>query len=280
MKKIIIIVALCIVFAAAVGAGIFVLMPKNAAQAITPTQLSIGEKYLAELKYEPAAAALQEMIEIEPNNSKAYLSLAKTYNYMGDIDAAIETLKAGYEATGSSVIRRELDELEQNSNSVPVGTSDTIAVIEIAGQYYRADATELVLRNCGLTKEDLAKLSAFTNLQRLDISDNNITDISDLAGITTLKKLYAANNSISDVSPLASLSSLEYAGLRNNDITNADVLFSLENLKYLHLSGNKLTSVPDPGSSLKLLYLADNRIADVKKIEKSGLLYYDISGNK
>lgn len=281
MKKIVIIIAICIAFAAAVGVGIYVLLPRDAAQAIVPTQLSIGEKYLAELNYEPAAAALQKMIEIEPNNAKAYLSLSKTYNYMGDIDTAIATLRTGYDSTNSEVIKRELNELERNRNSAPdeAGPSP-VSVVKIAGNYYRSDTSGLVLRNCGLTDDDLSVLSEFTNLQSLDISGNNITNISVLSELRSLKKFYAANNSISDISPLAKLDSIEYIGLRNNEISDADALFSLENLRYLHLSGNRIGDIPSPGGSLKLLYLADNSLTDTGKIERSDLLYYDISGNK
>jgi Tfp pilus assembly protein PilF len=39
----------------------------------TAKQLSLGEKYLSELKYDKAIVAFNKVIEIEPRNMQAYL---------------------------------------------------------------------------------------------------------------------------------------------------------------------------------------------------------------
>jgi|GEM_PF-1205162 len=281
MRKRITIIAIVAVVVALAGVGLFAYaLRANKTQAVNATQLSVGEKYLAELNYEKATAVLEEVITVEPNNTEAYLALAKAYWYMGDLDTAMEKLQAGYNATNSPLIERQMHELARTSSgTVEAPATSNASTVEIAGRIYQTDVTELILRDCGLTDKDMAKLSAFTNLERLDISGNKITDISAVAGLKNLKKFYAANNEISDVSPLAGLESLEYIGLRGNRITNADALFSLKNLKYLHISDNQLTSVPQISGSLRLLYLANNKIGDFENIEQANLLYCDIGSN-
>jgi tetratricopeptide (TPR) repeat protein len=281
MKRIVIIIAIAAVVIAAVGVGAYAYFLRGgAALAINDTQLRIGEKYLAELNYEKATATLERVITVEPNNTEAYLALAKAYRYMGDIDAARETLESGYGATNSTVIEREISELSRTyTGTAEVPTAAAAETVEIAGQSYSADVAELVLRDCGLTDADLAKLSELTNLERLDISGNGLTDISAVGKLTALKKFYAANNEIADVSSLSGLQSLEYIGLRGNKLTNADTLFSLGSLRYLHLSDNRITSVPAIGGSLQLLYLENNSLADTTSVKNAGLLYCDVSGN-
>lgn len=277
-KRTIIIIAAAATVTAAVGVGIFSWLTRgNAAQAVNATPLSVGEKYLAELNYEKATAALEEAISVEPNNTEAYLALARAYNYMGDIDTARETLENGYAATNSTVIQRRIEELIQTESPADVSEpAGTARYIEIAGQNYPEDTKELILRSCGLTDADMAKLAEFTSLERLDISGNGISDISVVGQLATLKKFYAANNAISDISPLGGLPALEYAGLRGNEIANADALFAIDSLKYLHLSDNQITSVPAPGGNLMLLYLAGNMLGDTAVIRNANLLYYDI----
>lgn len=279
-KKGILIIAIAAAGAAAGVSAAAFFLHKKAVRPMNVTSLSTGEKYLAELNYEQATATLEHVITVEPNNTEAYLALAKAYRCMGDLDTAAEVLESGYAVTESSVLERELAELmwaDGGRTEEPV-FSETERV-EIAGRSYPADSKELVLRDCGLTDADLAALSEFAQLERLDISGNEITDLSAVEGLTSLKKLYAANNAISDLSPLSNLKSLEYLGLRGNRITNADALSALGSLRYLHLSDNQLTSVPEPGGSLRLLYLANNRIDDTSAVKIADLLYCDISGS-
>ncbi len=282
MKRKTIAVALAASIAvSAAGVGIAAYMLRGGpAQAIKLTDLSMGEKYLAELDYEKATATLENVITVEPNNTEAYLALAQAYQYMGDLDAAKETLESGYGNTGSELIERALTVWAEESEGVGGDSSQpeaaAAATVEIAGRIYAADVKELVLRNCGLQDADLQKLAEFTNLERLDISGNGITDISAVGSLITLKKFYAANNAISDVSALAQLPALEYVGLRNNQIENADGLFGISSLKYLHLSENQIVSVPQPGSGLQLLYLSGNQVDGAAVPVGEGLLYCDI----
>lgn len=77
-------------------------------------QLSLGEKYLQELKYEDAIVALNRAIEIDPKNEKPYLLLAQVYVAQEEYDSAVETLEKGLDATGGNQeIAEKLDEVKE-----------------------------------------------------------------------------------------------------------------------------------------------------------------------
>ena len=65
--------------------------------------------------------------------------------------------------------------------------------------------------------EDLSGLEFATNLQVLDLGDNNLTDISPLASLTQLSELRAHGNKIADITPLSQLTSLTMLNLWGNN---------------------------------------------------------------
>lgn len=72
-------------------------------------QISLGEKYLSEEKYDDAIAAFKKAINIDPNDPDAYLGLADVYIAMGNDDEAVRVLEEGLEKTGSSKIREKIE---------------------------------------------------------------------------------------------------------------------------------------------------------------------------
>lgn len=276
MKKSVIIAAATALVVGAGGVGAFVYANRDIGTSkINATHLSLGEKYLAEMDYNKAMAELEQVIAVEPNNAEAYLQLARAYEYIGDIDSVRDALEKGYENTSSPVIKRELDGLDNAGGFVEVGETSAESYVEIAGRLFPTNIREIILRNCGVTSDDLEKLSQFPQLERLDVSGNGLTDISAVANIPSLKKFYAAYNEISDISALSGLDNLEYVGLRGNKITNADSLISREGIKYLHLTDNQIAIVGEVGGDIMLLYLSGNQI-DVT-INGASLLYCDIN---
>lgn len=79
--------------------------------------LELGSRYLEELEYEQAIVELRAAIEIEPNDSEAYLILSEVYVAMGDYENAIAVLEEGYAATGDEEIGDEIDRLRQEYGS-------------------------------------------------------------------------------------------------------------------------------------------------------------------
>lgn len=114
-------------------------------------QLSLGEKYLAELDYENAIIAFNKVIEVDPKNIQAYLGLSTAYEKtdrneeaidalekvieidpeyseayirmadiyirLNDIQRAIEILRNAFEKLKDDLIKVKLDEIDNESKS-------------------------------------------------------------------------------------------------------------------------------------------------------------------
>jgi len=81
-----------------------------------------------------------------------------------------------------------------------------------------------------LTNLDTMLMDTFTNLQVLELRNNQFSSLKGLVPLKSLKKLYLAQNRISDLSPLSKLPSLEVLHLRENEISS---LFGLDELAQL-----------------------------------------------
>ena len=115
---------------------------------------------------------------------------------------------------------------------------------------------------------DLSPLAGLTNLQVLCLSYNQISDLSPLAGLTNLQELYLDYNQISYLSPLAGLTNLQYLYLYYNQISDLSPLAGLTNLQELYLSYNQISNIsPLAGlTNLWLLYLYSNQISDISPL--------------
>lgn len=72
---------------------------------------------------------------------------------------------------------------------------------------------DLYLKNCGLT--DMSGLQS-TKLDRLDVSDNQISDLKTLRGCPCIRWLFVANNPIQSTDDLAQFRQLVYNDLTGN----------------------------------------------------------------
>ena len=89
---------------------------------------------------------------------------------------------------------------------------------------------------CEIT--DLSIISELTELEVLDLSDNNISDISVLANMPNMIELYLENNCITDISALANMTWLLVLDLSGNCITDFSVLEQLEHLEEVDIEDN------------------------------------------
>ncbi|MCR4642609.1 MAG: tetratricopeptide repeat protein [Lachnospiraceae bacterium] len=99
-------------------------------------QLALAERYLDELDYDQAILAYRGAIRIDPKKAEAYLSLAEIYEETGDLNAAEEILKEGYEQTEDEEIEEYLltiqklisgaDETDPDGNSGNEQEEETI----------------------------------------------------------------------------------------------------------------------------------------------------------
>ena len=116
---------------------------------------------------------------------------------------------------------------------------DLVYSIEIGGEKFREDLTELDLSNRALT--DISALSLFKNLEIVNLRGNNLENINVLQWTRGITKLDLACNSISDPTALTSLPYLETLDISGNKLSSVDVFITMTGLKELNLSGNNIS---------------------------------------
>ncbi|WP_211250142.1 leucine-rich repeat domain-containing protein, partial [Mesoaciditoga lauensis] len=91
---------------------------------------------------------------------------------------------------------------------------------------YRSDLMSLTgLNASGRSITNLEGIQYCTNLQWLDLSNNNITDISKLASLTNLEYIgIQGNHNLSDISPLRYLTSLTSINMYGDNISDISAL--------------------------------------------------------
>ena len=144
------------------------------------------------------------------------------------------------------------------------------------------DALSLSLAGRELDAAGLAALAARTDLRRLDLSGNGLTDLSALAPLRALRSLDLSGNAVSDLSPLAGMTELRRLDLAGNRVVDLWPLGALPHLEVLLLDGN---DVADVGAlthlyRLENLGLSGNRIGDLSPLADLGSLRrLDLGGN-
>ncbi|MFA5069652.1 MAG: leucine-rich repeat domain-containing protein, partial [Candidatus Omnitrophota bacterium] len=122
-----------------------------------------------------------------------------------------------------------------------------------------------------------------TNLQKLDLSDNRISDLSPLAGLINLHELYLDVNQISDLSPLEGMTNLQQLNLYNNQIIDLSPLAGLTDLQNLNFLLNNINDIsPLAGlTNLQNLILSCNQISDLNPLAGlTNLQYLYIENNQ
>ena len=130
---------------------------------------------------------------------------------------------------------------------------------------------------------DLTGLSAFANLEELEMPTNNISNIDELAELGKLQKLLLENNKISDLTPLSNLSSLRSLEIAYNQIEDLSTVYILDRLELLDVIHNKIDSIKGIGSMRKLhtLRMGENQITDITPVgELKDLTYLSFGYNQ
>ena len=140
-----------------------------------------------------------------------------------------------------------VDKLKSALSASYVEHDDLVYSIEIGGEKFREDLTELDLSNRALT--DISALALFKNLQIVNLRGNNLENISVLQWTRGITKLDLACNSISDPTALTGLPYLETLDISGNKLSSVDVFVTMTGLKELNLSGNNIS--PEQIESLR-----------------------------
>jgi Leucine-rich repeat (LRR) protein len=106
--------------------------------------------------------------------------------------------------------------------------------------YSTAETVEIILNDKDLTNEDIEPLMHMAYLQKLELNNNQITDITVLKETPSLRNLSLAGNRIEDIGVLRNMGFIRELDLSGNQITDIRPLRGLTTLLTLDLSGNPL----------------------------------------
>lgn len=128
------------------------------------------------------------------------------------------------------------------------------------------------LQKLNLSRNDLIKIQAlqyYKSLTELDVSFNQIEDISFLKDLKNIRKIYLADNKIAVIEPLKDLQNITDLDISGNKITSLVFIKDLTKLTKLNVSGNSIITVSEISNLVKLkeLNLSNNNITDLHGIE-------------
>ena len=192
------------------------------------------------------------------------------------------------------------------SNLVHLAYAD-LAYNQITDPSPLAGPTNLSLVLDGNTNLDYVKLSGLTNISRIWLNGNSITNVEFLRNMPQLTALGLDNNKFADPSPLGAVTNLALLSLSQNPIpdydwltnsafaglaslrlegnsisNNTGFLTRLSQLSFLSLDSNRVAgvSVLSGLTNLSSLYLAQNRLCDINPLTGlPQLRFVDVSLN-
>ena len=125
-------------------------------------------------------------------------------------------------------------------------------ITDLSGLAGLANLTDLNLSSIHIIRDEsnpppslgLSPLSDLTNLTKLVLSNNSISDLSSsLPDLTSLTNLDLSINAIKDLSPLSGLTDLTRLDLSQNKIRNVSALTGLTELREVYLSVNFISDL-------------------------------------
>ena len=135
-----------------------------------------------------------------------------------------------------------------------------------------------------LCNNEIKGIDKLINLQELDLSYNKITEIKGLENLVNLQVLYLnCNYKITEIKAIDKLINLQILDLSYNKITEIKGLENLVNLQILDLNSTKITEIKaiDNLVNLQELYLYGNKITEIKAINNLvNLQKLDLSYNQ
>lgn len=131
------------------------------------------------------------------------------------------------------------------------------------------------LQELNLSKQDVL------SIEKLNLSDRNLTSVKGLEHFKNLKELNLSNNNLTDSSFLEELNKLEELNLNYNQLKELKI--NSPKLKSLKLRGNRLDSIKfiSSLSQLTSLNIRDNNIQDITPLSNlNSLVKLNIRGNQ
>ena len=99
------------------------------------------------------------------------------------------------------------------------------------------DFTQFTVFNAALELyiEDLTGLERLSNLEDLDLAQNNLVDITQVGQLTKMKRLNLSQNAIVDISALAPLTDVYYLHLMQNQIADISALAGMTGITEINI---------------------------------------------
>ena len=179
------------------------------------------------------------------------------------------------------ITKQEMESLKEVSifldkkTNKPIFTEESKDTYSILGKAKNLSNTKDFKFMVTRGMKSLKGIEYATNLEKLKVNENEISDISPLKDLKNLKYLELQRNRIVDVSPLANLKNLEFLKLYNNIIENVEPLKDLTNLTGLDLHNN--VKVKKEGQK-KINYDGITDISSLKNL--TNLTFFDVSANR
>ena len=256
--------------------GVLVLASSLGVQILNQSQIvsALENKEINAVVHNEIKEENEEVKSIEDNNSENKDNINDTNSKSDETEVkAIGTLveipdnnlkaelnkKIG-QADGEPIYSSQLEQISGKLTIVGKGIQN------LEGIQYCTNIQELDLRNNNIS--DLSPLGSLTNLQYLNLDNSKLNNINPLGSLINLNALYLGNNKINDISSLSSLVNLNTLGLGNNKLDDISPLSSLKNLKTLYLQSNIISNISSLSSltNLNTLNLNNNKINSVKPL--------------
>ncbi|MCG9133380.1 leucine-rich repeat domain-containing protein [Candidatus Poribacteria bacterium] len=132
---------------------------------------------------------------------------------------------------------------------------------------------------------DITGLEFATNLRKIFIGKNPITDLRPLANLTQLAEFHfwhtPPNLTNLSLQPLANLINLEVLSLEGHGISDISPLAGLKKLRRLHLSKNQIKNISPLAGLMELwqLWIVENLVTDLTPLSELNLRELNISAN-
>lgn len=142
-------------------------------------------------------------------------------------------------------------------DTITLAEAQSVTRMNLSNEWQRYLSDEAAIHGIG-------GLEAFVNLESLDLSFNEVTDISPLRGLKKLTSLSLGGNPVHDIAPLAELTNLKALILSGCKAQDYSPLSKLSNLQLLKLDNAAITDVSPliPLKNLRYLWLAGCPVSD------------------
>ena len=179
------------------------------------------------------------------------------------------------------ITKQEIESLKEVSifldkkTNKPIFTEESKDTYSILGKAQDLSKTPDFKFSVTRGMKSLKGIEYATNLEKLKVNENEISDLTPLKDLKNLKYLELQRNRIVDLSPLSNLKKLEFLKLYNNIIENVEPLKDLTNLTGLDLHNNVKVRKE---SGKRINYDGITDISSLKNL--TNLTFFDVSANK